>query len=409
MGTPIAKGRDRVGQSNNRNRVVVEYNARGAAFGERIQVACVMPNRHSAPPHANENEIVRTCETVDGGLRLKPTLAEGFVSWHHLALAAEERVLMASRLNRRRFLGTMAGAGALTLYAGCAIEREPAAAPANVELVWGVHGTRAGRLHKPRVVGIDASDRLYIADLTDRIQVFDRDGNYERGWRTPGLNVDGPSGVSVDSNGEVLVADTHFYRVLVYGTDGTLHRQVGDGVQGSTPGRFGYPTDAVRDRRGNYYVAEYGDFDRVQVFDPEGAFIRQWGGHGYEPGEFLRPRALLIDDRDHLYVADSCNHRIQVFDLEGSLLHTWGRRGAGLGEFSYPYDLALGPDDSLYVCEYGNSRVQKFSREGRAIGVWGRPGRGAAELDNPCALILDSQGAVHVVDSGNHRVQRFRM
>src|SRR5262249_43313187 len=90
--------------------------------------------------------------------------------------------------------------------------------PSRPDLVWGVHGTKPGWLHKPRVAAFDAEDHLFIADLTDRIQVFDRDGNYLRGWRTPDFNVDGPSGLTVDRLGRLLVAATHFYRVLAYST-----------------------------------------------------------------------------------------------------------------------------------------------------------------------------------------------
>jgi DNA-binding beta-propeller fold protein YncE len=276
-------------------------------------------------------------------------------------------------------------------------------------LVWGIHGSKAGWLHKPRVAAFDDYDQLYLADLTDRIQVFDRDGNYLRGWRTPGLNVDGPSGLTVDRQGRLLVADTHFYRVLVYSPTGKLLFQIGDGIQGTTPGRFGYPTDAVIDRAGNFYVSEYGENDRIQVFSPEGRWLRQWGGHGYEPGEFLRPRAMAIDDQDRIFVADSCNHRIQVFDTEGRLLHLWGTRGKGPGQLSYPYDVAIGPDHCLYVCEFGNSRVQKFTLEGKSLGIWGNPGRGPGQLSSPWALAVDHQGAVSVIDSNNHRVQRFRL
>ncbi len=277
------------------------------------------------------------------------------------------------------------------------------------DLVWGIHGTKPGWLHKPRVAAFDADDHLFIADLTDRIQVFDRDGTYLRGWRTPDFNVDGPSGLTVDRYGRLLVADTHFYRVLVYSAMGDLLFQIGDGVQGTTPGRFGYPTDVVIDRAGNFFVSEYGENDRIQVFSPEGRWLRQWGGHGYEPGEFLRPRALAIDDQDRLYVADSCNHRIQVFDTEGKLVKLWGKRGPAPGQMSYPYDLALGPDHSLYVCEYGNHRVQKFTRDGQPLGLWGGPGRRPGQLNNPWALAVDRAGAVSVIDSNNHRVQRFRL
>jgi DNA-binding beta-propeller fold protein YncE len=276
-------------------------------------------------------------------------------------------------------------------------------------LVWGLHGTRDGWLHKPRVAAFDETDHLYVADLTDRIQVFDRDGKYLRGWRTPALNVDGPSGLTVDRDGRVLVADTHFYRVLIYNDHGEILMQLGDGIQGTDKGRFGYPTDVVIDKAGNFYVAEYGENDRIQVFSPGGKWLRQWGGHGYEPGEFLRPRALAIDENDRIYVADSCNHRIQVFDTQGKLLNMWGSRGAAPGQMAFPYDIALGPDKCLYVCEYGNQRVQKFSLDGKPLGLWGGPGRGPGQLSNPWALAVDHAGCVSVIDSNNHRVQRFRM
>jgi len=276
------------------------------------------------------------------------------------------------------------------------------------DLVWGVHGTKNGWLHKPRVAAFDSEDHLYIADLTDRIQVFDRDGHFIRAWRTPDFNVDGPSGLTIDRDGRLLVADTHFYRVLVYSGQGELLFQIGDGVQGTSPGRFGYPTDVVLDKAGNFYVSEYGENDRIQVFSPHGKWLREWGGHGYGPGEFMRPRAMVMDDQERIYVADSCNHRIQVFDLHGKLLKMWGTRGTGPGEMSYPYDLTIGPEGSLYVCEYGNSRVQKFTKDGKSLGIWGAPGRVAGQLNNPWALAVDREGAVSVIDSNNHRVQRFR-
>src|SRR5262245_33387627 len=160
----------------------------------------------------------------------------------------------------------------LVVPAGCDLPARSAP-----EEVWGLHGVKPGHLYKPRVAAFDAQDHLYLADLTDRIQVFDRDGRYLRGWRTPEFNVDGPSGLTVDRLGRLLVADTHFYRVLVYAANsGELLFQIGDGVQGATPGRFGYPTDVVIDRAGNFYVAEYGENDRIQVFSPEGKWLRQW-------------------------------------------------------------------------------------------------------------------------------------
>jgi DNA-binding beta-propeller fold protein YncE len=300
------------------------------------------------------------------------------------------------------FLGLL-GLGVMT-QTGCDLR-----ARSRPDLIWGIHGIKSGHLDKPRAAAFDAHNHLFLADLTDRIQVFDRDGIFLRGWRTPEFNVDGPSGLTVDRYGRLLVADTHFYRVLVYSDSGQLLFQIGDGVQGTTPGRFGYPTDVVIDHAGNFYVAEYGENDRIQVFSPQGNWLRQWGGHGYEPGEFLKPRALAIDEKDRLFVADSCNHRIQVFDSEGKLLNSWGSRGDEPGQMSYPYDLAIGRDGYLYVCEYGNNRVQKFTLDGHSVAIWGSAGRGPGQLFNPYALAVDSRSNVSVIDSNNHRVQRFRL
>ena len=307
-------------------------------------------------------------------------------------------------ITRRHALGLL-GMSAAAALSGCGSASGSSSEP---ELIWGTHGTRDGWLHMPRVATFDAHDQLYIADLTDRIQVFTRDGEFLRSWRTPSLNIDGPNGLTADPFGRILVADTHFYRLLVYDLQGKLLKQIGSGVQGEGPGEFVYATDVVADRAGNLYVSEYGNADRIQVFDPDGQWLRQWGGHGYEPGEFLRPRALAIDPDDNLYVADSCNHRIQVFDPQGKLLRMWGSRGAGPGQMAFPYDVAV-HGDAVYACEYGNNRVQKFTLGGRSLGTWGRFGREPGELYNPWALAVDSRGAVSVIDSNNHRVQRFRL
>ena len=54
-----------------------------------------------------------------------------------------------------------------------------------LDLIWGRHGISDGRFQKPRAMAIDAQDRVYVIDMTARIQVFDADGKFLRGWRTP--------------------------------------------------------------------------------------------------------------------------------------------------------------------------------------------------------------------------------
>ena len=201
-----------------------------------------------------------------------------------------------------------------------------------VELVFGRHGVSEGRFHKPRAIAIDKDDRLYIVDMTARIQVFDGDGNFLRSWQTPASANGRPTGLSFDRAGHLMVADTHYFRVLFYTTDGELipEKTIG-GTPGAGPGEFNFVTDVVEDSRGNFYVSEYGEFDRIQKFSPDGKVLLQWGSHGGELGQFMRPQSLAVDERDQIWVADAVNHRIQVFDATGNearLVKSWGEQGA---------------------------------------------------------------------------------
>ena len=278
------------------------------------------------------------------------------------------------------------------------------------DLLWGKLGAGDGQFSKPRAMAIDADDLLYIVDMTARIQVFDADGKFLRGWKTPASANGRPTGLTISTDGNLLVADTHYYRVLTYTSMGDMltDRTLG-GTMGQGPGEFGFVTDAVRDAAGNYFVSEYGEFDRIQKFSPEREFLLQWGGHGSEPGHFLRPQHLQIDEEQRLWVADACNHRVQVFDGEGKVVAMWGSHGTAPGQLSYPYCLALDGKGHVYICEYGNHRVQKFTLDGQSVAIWGSEGRRPGQLFNPWALVLDSRGRVHVLDSNNHRVQRVVM
>jgi DNA-binding beta-propeller fold protein YncE len=296
--------------------------------------------------------------------------------------------------------------------------------PSNIgrlEGVWELRGVSPGRLQKPRAMAIDRQDRLYIVDMTARIQVFDTKtlvhgkGKFLYYWTTPAKENGRPTGLSIGRDGNVLVADTHYYRVLIYSPEEVVPpeqkrplRIIG-GTPGHGPGQFGLVRDVVQDSRGNYYVAEMGEYDRIQKFSPDGQFLLQWGSHGRGPGQFARPESLAVDEKDQIWVADACNHRIQVFDSGGKLLTMWGSEGRELGQLYYPYDLVLGDGDTVYVCEFGNNRVQKFTRDGRSLGCWGSEGRRAGQLFHPWALARDSRGMIYVLDTNNHRVQCVRM
>ncbi len=320
------------------------------------------------------------------------------------------------RTTRRRWLGESCGAiGSLMVATtGCL----PSGRHAKPERVWGRRGFSNGRFLKPRAITIDANDHLYIVDTTGRIQVFDEDGTLLRVWKTPQTKNGRPTGLAIrsaintDEQPKLLVADTHYYRMLCYQLDGVLieDAQIG-GTPGHGPGQFAFVTDAVCDRDGCYYIGEYGDSDRIQKFDPDGNFMTQWGGTGRQPKKFVRPQSLLVNGST-LWIVDAGNHRIQLYDIQPEiprLIDVWGREGAEAGQFYYPYDLAVASDGSVIVCEYGNQRLQRLDARGNPIAMWGGPGLQPGQLYQPWGVVVDSRDRVHVLDSNNHRVQRLHL
>ena len=292
------------------------------------------------------------------------------------------------------------------LLAGCG--DEPPAAPeagAPATIVWGGPGRTDGRFVKPRAMAV-GKDRVYIVDMTGRLQVFDLDGNHLASWTLPLKERGYPTGLALRADGAVAVAITHDFVVKIFSPQGELLQTVG--APGSGDGEFHFVTDVAFDSAGNLYVSEHGgERDRIQKFDPEGNFLLAWGASGEAPGAFHRPQALAVDGDDLVYVADSANHRVQTFTGEGRFVGEFGGFGSAPGEMKYPYDVDVAPDGTIFVCEYGNNRVQAFDAEGRPIGEWGKAGRAPGDLAAPWGVCFVPHHGLYVLDTENHRVQVF--
>jgi sugar lactone lactonase YvrE len=298
--------------------------------------------------------------------------------------------------------------GLLALLAGCsdpAASRQSTLSPVHVI---GSHGRLPGHFSSPRGIDIHPDGCIAVADRTGRIQILSAEGAPLREWILPAFENGTPTGIIFDTTrpgtSTLLVADTHYSRILRYSLDGKLVQQFGE--YGGEPGKMIYPTDIALDPRGNLYITEYGIRDRVMKFAPDGHFIQEWGDSGTEPGQFQRALGIVWIPPGRLIVADTCNHRLQVFTDEGDLVAVWGKVGKGLGEFKYPYGLCVLGDGRILVCEYGNNRIQCLSAEGKPLGSYGRAGRAPGEFATPWDIAAGPDGkTVVVADTGNHRLQ----
>ncbi len=322
-------------------------------------------------------------------------------------------------LQRRDFLSraselslAVGWAASLTALSGCADSTDKDLRMP--DLVWGRKArTRVteGMFHKPRALVIDSHNTVFVVDMMGRVQAFDAQGRYLLSWELPLIARGKPTGLGLANDGSVMVADTHYFRVLFYSPTGQLNQQrtIG-GEYGDNPGQFHFVTDVCQDQRGHFFVGQYGQIDQIQEFSPDGHFVRRWGKQGRGEGEFARPQGLSIDDQQLLWVVDAHNHRIIAYRLDGPApekVIQWGVTGDGPGQLRYPYCLDFDRDGTVLVAEMGNHRVQRFTREGKSLEVWGQAGNRAGEMNSPWALALNSQRQLYVLDSLNHRVQRF--
>ena len=300
----------------------------------------------------------------------------------------------------------------LFLVAGCSRQAADVSATplhssifSHVEII-GARGTGPGEFNKPRSLTLDTNDNLYVVDMTGRVQKFSPDGKFALSWQMPQTDLGKPKGMWCDREGNIVVLEPHYQRVNHFTPDGKLVAQWG--IRGTNAGELTLPRAIAVDTKNNVIVSEYTLVDRVQKFSARGArCLGAWGTPGLAAGEFNRAEGVGVDAADRIYIADSCNHRIQIFSPDGKFLRAYGQAGDHPGEMSYPYDIRVDEQGRQYVCEFGNSRIQVFDANDHSLETIGKAGLEPGEFANPWSIALDSMGNLFVADSMNHRVQKL--
>jgi streptogramin lyase len=173
-----------------------------------------------------------------------------------------------------------------------------------------------------------------------------------------------PTGIAVDPNGNVLVADTGNGRIEKLSPNGSFIASIK---------QFDAPSGIAIDRAGNIYVSEIGSKHRVQKLGSDGAFIAEWA-----PG-FYGPRKIAIGPDESVYVVDSGRNRIVKLSPDGQVVASWGSEGSGNGQFRGVTSVAIDPATSkVYVGDPVNSRIQVFDSSGKFLSKWSVPDWGKA-------------------------------
>ena len=223
-----------------------------------------------------------------------------------------------------------------------------------------------------------------------------------------------PEGVTVDNNGNLLIADNGNHRILRWplgAAEGVL--AAGGNGLGSAPNQLNYPAAVMADSSGTLYIADNSNH-RILQWAPgagQGTVVAGGNERGTAPHQLNYPHALFLHNGTQLYVADD-NPRITRWDAGASVgVAVAGSEngGAGPDAFWASHGVFADPAGALYFTDRSNNRVQKKLPDTTLTVAGGNGGGpGINQLSFPGAIWVDRTGNLLVSDNNNHRVQLIR-
>jgi sugar lactone lactonase YvrE len=316
-------------------------------------------------------------------------------------------------------------------------------------------------LWAPGDVASDGSGNIYIADSNNtRIRRVDAAtgviatvaGNGTFGYSgdngaAVSASLYGPKGISVDSGGNIYIADTTNYRIRkVAAVSGLITTIAGTGTSGYTgdngpavSAKLGFPQGVVADGEGSILIVDTGN-NRIRSVDSATGLISTIAGVSVGPygGAYAgdggpaalallsEPDRVAVDTAGNIIIADTANHRIRQVDaFTGAIATVAGNGISGLSgdngpataaSLSASRGVAVDGSGNIFIADTNNDRIRRVDAITGVITTVAGTGSGGYAGDNgqatsawisvPFEVALDSVGNVYIADTYNSRIRR---
>jgi hypothetical protein len=250
-----------------------------------------------------------------------------------------------------------------------------------------------------------------------------------------------PTGLAIDSHGDLFIADTNNNEVREVLAYGTIVDYAGNGVAGmrgdggpATSAQLDHPTGLALDSAGDLFIADTNNNEVREVRASDHTIVDYAGhaGHAGMGGDggpatsagLNHPTGVAVDSSNNLYISDTGNHYVRVVNATGTVTAFAGQSGmdAGVGGanngnggpatsalLSQPSGLAVDASGDVFIADVNTDVVRMVNTAGNintyaGNGFAGYSGDGgaalAAMLQQPTGVVADAE-AVYITDSGN--------
>lgn len=197
-----------------------------------------------------------------------------------------------------------------------------------------------------------------------------------------------PSGVAVNAQNDIIVADTNNHRIQIFDKEGRFKFQFGE--CGKRDGQLLYPNRvAVVRTSGDIIVTERSPTHQIQIYNQYGQFVRKFGANILQ-----HPRGVTVDSKGRIVVVECKVMRVIIFDQAGNVLQKFGCSK----HLEFPNGVVVNDKQEIFISDNRAHCVKVFNYEG----VYLRQIGGEGVTNYPIGVGINAAGEILIADNHNN-------